>query len=285
MDAAQVVDGFIIRYVWHGHVSLAYARGYEHPAGGIIAEPRGPAPPPTRIPCIGRRATLIPLSRIVSVVSPWMAWKIALERGEIPAAIRLLAEELGGSLVGLTGSRALGRSRASSDYDILMVPDDPWEAHKSLRALQRRGIVRQCSVERILSKRRGRSDIGVDPSHVDASPVESCIKGTPYTLRLLRRSRPRLCEHWEQRYVTLGRTRIEAMVASEGPESILVPARYRIRALRGPIRGENLVLETWRTRYMNLAPGRYTLAGDLILDTRRGSLILSPDLWGGVWRA
>ena len=283
MDA-PLVDGFIIRYAWHGHIPLAYVRGYDHPLGGVVAQPRGPAPPPRRIPCIGRKATVIPLSMVVSVISPWVAWRIALERGEIPDAIRILAEEVGARLVGLTGSRALGQSRASSDYDILVVPEDPWEAYRSLRRLQRRGIMRQCSSGRIISKRRGRSDVGVDPRHVNRSLVESCIGGAPFTLRLLRRSWSRPCEYWEQRYVRLGRVRIEASIASQGPESILVPARYRLRVLRGPIRGEELLLETWRTRYMGLAPGRYKVAGDLILDTRRGRLILSPDLWGGVWR-
>lgn len=282
----SLVDGALVHYSIDGLVGWAYVRGYEHPTGYIVVEPRHGSPKirETMLHCIGRRASLLPLSRVLSIISPWRAWKVW--RDTIPRRLVEVLESLPLRKLGLTGSTALGMRGATSDYDIIIVPEDLETLYRELVLLKKRGYIGQCQADRVLAKRVMRKDVGVDPKHILSSLVESCLYGIPYTLRILRRETGTPCEPLELKMVVLGRVMLKLRLEPEAPwEGIAVPARYRATPLARSTRWPSkLVVEAWRTRYTGLAPGEYIVRGLLRL-SRDGVLVISPDLNGGVWRA
>ena len=281
----DLVDGTLVHYSLGGLTGWAYIRGYEHPPGHIVVEPRrgSPEPPRRMLRCIGREAPLLQLSRAVAILSPWRAWNVW--RDAMPLRFVEALESLPVMRLGLTGSTVLGLRENASDFDIIVVPENLEALYNELLRMKEKNIIEQCQYNRILAKRRRRQDIGVDPKHVASSLVESCLHGVPYTLRVLRAGRAVPCEPLHQSTVNLGRATLRLWLEPEEPwEAIAVPARYTAELL-APETGlpRRLVMESWRTRYAGLAPGVYIVSGELRL-TSGGVAVISPDHGGGVWR-
>ncbi|MCE4627935.1 MAG: nucleotidyltransferase domain-containing protein [Desulfurococcales archaeon] len=286
------IDGSIVVFTALGHVWTAISRGYDHPSTHIVAEPyRGPrcerAPPASverrLLGCIQRLAPLVERRSVLAVYDPWRIASALWDR--IPEPIRGLALEVGADMVGLTGSYAVGCEREGSDVDVVLYSRDPADLALRLREALRLGVIRQCSPERVISKRRGRPDYSSSLQHVMRSVTESCVEGVPYTLRILREPVGRQCEAWHARRIHAGRARLSAVLRSHDPDRILVPARYELEPLRASPRwilGERIILESFRTRYSDLESGSYYIEGEIFIE-EDGTVTVSPDLWGGVW--
>lgn len=286
------VDGSIVIFEGAGHVWSAISRGYDHPSAHVIAEPyRGPRcerAPLTSVRigflgCIQRRAPLVEKRRILAVYTPWRIAAVRWER--IPEPVRRLALEAGADMIGLTGSYSIGCERADSDVDLVLYSRDPIDIAERLRDAARRRIIKQCSPERVLSKRRGRPDYSVSLKHITASRTESCVEGVPYTLRILRSPEGRPCEALSSKRVYAGKARLFAVLHSRDPDRILIPARYELEPVRARpswIIGERVILESFRTRYSDIESGRYYIEGEIFIEDD-GTVTVSPDIWGGVW--
>jgi len=253
-----LVDGVIVlAYTRHG-LAWHIVRGYTHPDGMVIAQPyrgldcrRLAEPPSTLLPCIGGRAWLVRVSDIVLRLWPEDSYRL------IAASTPLdeMLGEIGAYWRGLTGSRPIGCHGRRSDYDLLAVVD----ARRAFRVLQRmleEGRIEQCKSD-LREKREERvpGDASLHPEIVERSLTDSCYHGTPFTLRLLRRLSDSVCLGSE---TPLGKVSFTAEIRPDW-ESILVPARYRVKLDNGM----SVVVETWRTRYQSLPSGLYRVAGTL----------------------
>jgi len=267
-----LVDGVII-YSTEPLPAWYVVRGYEHPHNAVVAQPyrapdcRPPPPvPPRSIPCLATVYWAVERDSVAARLWPEDSWKTLA----VPQLDEML-DSIGAWWRGLTGSRAIACEAPDSDYDILALVSDPAKALSALERMRREGLIRQCKHRHLLKKREPRHarDAALHPRLVEESLTDSCYRGVPYTLRILRSpvelecGRPRA---W------LGRVRVEALLAG-GPESILVPARYPAETSLGP-----LTVETWRTRYQGLPTGTYLVQGDLYLE--RGEFVLTPDHGG-----
>ncbi len=253
----------------------AFVRGYRHPEGYVIVEPYkrlncAPPPPTPRepIPCIGSGFHIVPRDRVL-IHEPSEA--LALLDWEAREKIEELASKIDAAYYGITGSRAIACAGPGSDYDIIVygVPGDVGDRLERLRA---KGVISQCKWASIASKRKPRHprDVAVDPVRVRSSLLDSCYKGLPYTLRIIERINEEACGE-----------PIAVVGVYEGPARILeaidaysVPARYLVE-LEGV--GE-AILETWRTRYQELAPGRYLVRATLRIEGERQ--VATPDHGG-----
>ena len=287
------VEGCIVTVSMSGSVLHAYVKGYLHPGYSLIIQPyRGPDcdrpyhPPLRYVACIGRRTAIANYREVVGVLDPP---KVLLHRfTQLPIPIKRMLMAAPIDWAGLTGSHAVGCSNSQSDVDLLVYTDAPEELLKWILRERNRGIIRQCGARRIRMKRVGRPDYSATLNHITTSPVESCYGGVPYTLRILRSLNPRRCVTWEATQIPLGTVRVRGDLKVDPVESILVPARYRLRVARSNNsivdRGDIVVVESFRTRYAWLRKGTYIIEGEVFLDVDSGSLKISPDLVGSVWR-
>ncbi|MCE4604590.1 MAG: hypothetical protein F7B20_06465 [Aeropyrum sp.] len=254
-------------------------KGYEHPPGKVVAVPyrrRGRRLDPrsfhtpgslewtlTRLPCTGWPAPAIDVHRVLPV-NPRLALQVRWR--EIPTPVKMLLRELNPDWAGLTGSWAVFQESSRSDVDILVyIPQE--EVPEAIRAIARSGLVRPCSKPRSEHPVRG----------VVRRVLDSCItfggEMSSYTLRLLRSLDARECT-----------TSSEAIGVYEGLVEVrplsphdpyLVPARYA-----GVMRGEEIVIESWRTSYQELPPGLYRARLRLSVDVRSGTIVGQPDIGG-----
>ncbi len=281
-SAPGLVDGVIVLASIWGTPTYYMVKGYTHTDGYITAltyrlpncaKPTNPA----RLvyhPCLGSRVPALSRDKVLYKVQ-------AGRQASLPPRIRGFLEEFS-SLLGLeqawvTGSHAIGCEGPSSDVDII-APYNP-EAPRALRDLAEEGLISQCQAERVLSKRatQGPGGVALDKARIGSSLLDSCYKGVPYTLRLL-------TSLWEEPcrdpLVPLGRARL--LVEVQGGSPYTVPARYEalvVKALmwkwgRVPRR---VWVESWRTRYQELAPGAYIIEGLARLGARSGRYTLWPD--------
>jgi len=267
-----LVDGVIV-YSLDPLPAWYIVRGYDHPPGLVIAQPYrapdcGPPPPvpTTSVECLATRYWALDRRAIA-----WRLWPEDTWKTRAPPSLVEMLDAIGAWWRGLTGSRAVACESTHSDYDVLAAVSDPAEALEALASMRRRGLIRQCKHGDVLMKRGRRHprDAGLHPSLVEESLTDSCYRGTPYTLRILRRITDADCGLPRAR---LGRVRVKAILHG-GPDSILVPARYPAESSIGP-----LTVETWRTRYQGLPTGTYLVEGDLYVE--RGELVLTPDHGG-----
>ncbi len=291
-------EGTIVEYSIGGLIGYGYVKGYIQPPGKLVIQPyrmvgclKSTLPIlRSHLPCIalGRSVPLLDVNRILRILSPWRAYRDL--KHKLPGGIIELLNILEPDLRGITGSWALGCEGPNSDVDILVYSKDPEVLSERLLKLQHRGIIKQCSLERVKRKRLGRNDFSLSDYHILRSPVESCIDGTPYTLRVLREPYSRLCEPYEPGSVLLGQAEVIVDLKSEEPDNILVPSRYRATVLSVSnsrftwLSGRQTVIESWRTRYSFLESGRYLIRGELFIDINTGGLKITPDFVGGVWR-
>lgn len=250
-------------------------RGYRHPDGYIIVEPyrrldcgRQLHLRKEKIHCLGTLYYKLPKHRLV-LHDPNEA--LAILKPRTRQLIEELASKIDAAYYGITGSQAIACASPVSDYDIVIygVPDDVGERLEKLRV---KGLINQCKWDTIITKRRPRhpGDVALDTARIKKSLVDSCYRGLPYTLRILERLNEEACG---EPLVPLGVYEGPATIV-EAVDPYIVPARYIIE-LEGL--GE-AILETWRTRYQELAPARYIIRVSLRLDG--GRLTATPDHGG-----
>jgi len=267
-----LVDGVLV-YALQPAPAWYIVRGYAHPPGLIVAQPYrapdcGSPPPIPRQPLECLATSYWALERRAITVRLWPsdAWRTRGSR-----VLDELLDAIGAWWRGLTGSRALACDRPGSDYDVIAAVSNPIEAYTALTELRESGALSQCKWGHIRGKRAPGHprDAATNTEIVGASLTDSCYKGVPYTLRILRRIVEGDCGPPR---APLGKVRVYVYLEG-GPESILVPARYRASSSLG-----SLTVETWRTRYQGLPSGRYLVEGDLYVE--QGKLVLTPDHGG-----
>ena len=280
-----MIEGWIVRTTVNGVEESWLVKGYSHPEEGLVAVPyrRGGlrlepfqyhvhAPNWTlkHVKCTGRTVPVLEWDRITGVVDPETILRVRLF--ELPESIRSLLDVLNPDWAGLTGSWAVYVETPDSDVDLLVYGEG---VYKALEDLGEEGLISQC--------RRGKWWHSLHPEYrsglggeLQQRLLDSCIRGYPYTIRILRRTTPAPCS---ENITYLGK--IEGPIEiSTGWESHLTPARYRVRIL-GLDSSTEAILETWHTRYMELPGGLYRARLSLFLDSN-GRLIVSPDIDGSL---
>ncbi len=264
-------EGWLVRLI----DEVWLVRGYEHPPGRLIVAPyrHGTSRYGTRqvlrpefLECTGR--TVLTIRRGEGqLIDP----SEALRRASIPLQVRELIDVIDPDWSGLTGSYAIGLQRPDSDVDILVFSPKPHAIYKALGDLKERGLIADCRQDLRYAKERDSFTYEEFLALHPLKLLDSCYKGVPYTLRILRLIDERPCE---SRFTPLGWIRVVGRVM--GTESYLTPAVYEVE---GDFR---LYLMTWRTRYQELPRGKYLISGLLQRDEVKGSLYVVPDLGGYV---
>lgn len=272
MNEKDLIDGWIVKY---RDLSYWVIKGYSQPPNSLVAIPYRTSEgkrvnvedyrlftPPWLIrwvKCIGREAPLLSLGDIIQVYDPFIAYKLRAK--DLPDAIRELIDYLNPEIVGLTGSWLLGFEREDSDVDLLIYGGS--EIYLALADLAAEGAITDCIQRARLPRIYG------------FTLTDACFKGAKYTLRILRRLTSEDCKKTLiplEKYV--GPIRI-----IESSKSYKVPAEYTIILERT---GLEAIMETWHTRYMELAPGRYCARLSLRIDTTENVIVASPDLEGAI---
>lgn len=280
MHLNMLIEGWILETTLLGSRILWMVRGYTHPDEYIVVTPYAiegrrvkqydwswlPSCVKEFIPCIGRIAPLIAQRDVVRIVDPERA--LRLRRGDLPAEILELLDILNPEWAGLTGSWAVFGERLSSDVDVL-VYGNPNAMYKTLLELREEGRIKPCMVEDRYLKVLDRMSWSTYAKLLPFKTLDSCYRGKPYTIRILRRLYSRPCYDFIVKVgVYEGMLRVV-----DNSESHLTPARYIV-----DINGNKVTMETWHTRYMELPKGVYK--GYLEVFHAREGLILSPDIVG-----
>lgn len=263
-------EGWLLRDAVSG--SYWVVKGYEHPSDRLIVVPYrasagGPAVP-EYLPCIGRTALTVRRD-LVEAIDPVKA----LRSASLPGEVHELLDRLGSQWAGLTGSYAINAQGPTSDVDLLVYSERASDLYGALRDLRADGLIGECNQEiRYLKEKDSfaRSEfLLLHPLKL----LDSCYKGVPYTLRILRAAEERPCS---SRFTSLGFVTLRGSL--KGLEPYMTPARY---VLSSSGVGE-VYLVSWRTRYQELPDGVYLVRGLLQRDENMGSLYLVPDLGGYV---
>ncbi len=263
-------EGWLLRDAVSG--SYWVVKGYEHPSDRLIVVPYrasagGPAIP-EYLPCIGRTALTVRRD-LVEAIDPVRA----LRSASLPGEVHELLDRLGSQWAGLTGSYAINAQGPTSDVDLLVYSERASDLYGALRDLRADGLIGECNQEiRYLKEKDSfaRSEfLLLHPLKL----LDSCYKGVPYTLRILRAAEERPCS---SRFTSLGFVTLRGSL--KGLEPYMTPARY---VLSSSGVGE-MYLVSWRTRYQELPDGVYLVRGLLQRDENMGSLYLVPDLGGYV---
>ena len=270
------IEGWALRTRVAGTEEVWVVRGYRHPEGYLVATPylRGSirltpydlslAPPWTLrwVDCIGRTVPLLGW-RDAELLDPERALKV--RRGELPAEVLELLDVLSPEWAGLTGSWALFSERGGSDVDLLLYG----RFREALQELREEGLIAPCQVEERYKKVKDKFS---PEDHADLSRhrlLDSCYKGKPYTIRALRTLEPEPCSVRVE-YLQEYEGEVELVDASD---SFFLPARYVAR-----LGTQEVILESWHSRYAELPPGRYRAS--LRLSLEGGQVKASPDIKG-----
>ncbi len=277
----EPLEGWIAEKPLCGINILWNVKGYYHPDDALVAIPYRHATSTRRyehgfwrplllscdpsmlsyIDCIGVEAPLI--RDPVAVFNPFTAYKY--RRSDLPHTVASFLEEVEAEVIGITGSWLAFHERLRSDVDILLYSKDAALLLESLKKLKRRYKARGCRSERSLWPL----------NYVERRILELCFDtGERVTIRILRRLSREPCRSL---YVKLGwyNGPIHLDYYRDESEAYLVPARYLFR-------GDGLegVLETWRTSYQELVPGRYLASLYLKKDQREETIVATPDHGG-----
>jgi len=278
-----LIDGFMVIGSISGYHEVFLVKGYRHPEGRIVVIPYAykgtrftayPGLDVTRLDCIGWPVPQLAKNRIVRVLDPFTSYRLRYR--EIPVLLRELINLLGvDDETGLTGSYLLFKEGRSSDVDFLIAaPTKSGYILNTLRELRDDGYISQCRPWATI-----RSKVHQDwlRHHYETRVLESCYKGVPYTIRLLRATDPMPCTG-----NAYGIGYYNGMVRLRGiGESHLVPSRYEIVEMRPePFTWQGRrVLEVWRTRYQELKEGWYSLYNARLTITGE-ELVISVDPQG-----
>ncbi len=263
------IEGWIAG--WHG--IYWKISGYMHPETGLVAVPyRGknrlepttdiPWQPKHYISCIGRKVYTIP--RHANLINPYRVLKLRLNdlKDKRPGIVDLL-DVLSPEWAGLTGSWAVWSESESSDVDLLVYGKD---VYKTLIDLQREGRIRWCP---------GKHNLRLPRLH-GIQLLDACYLGNKYTIRILKTLDEMECNG----YIRIPIAALTSPAEINPVRPYTVPATYIIH-LEGVGRA---VMETWHTRYQELAPGRYIVKYTLFYEIPGDRLIASPDLGGWIAR-
>jgi len=276
-----VVEGWILEVSLGGLREAWVARGYKQPDWGFIATPyiaaggrrvkaydwfQVPQWALRLVPCIGRVAPTLEARWVVRVVDPEGALKA--RRGDLPVEVLELLDILSPEWAGLTGSWAIAGEGPRSDVD-LVVYGNHQAIRRALADLRGEGLIAPCDVEYRYLKVADKLSRQAYERLSALKTLDSCYKGVPYTIRVLRRTIREPCEGSAAR---LGVYEGPLRVTDIG-ESHLTPARYRAELGVGVA-----ILESWHTRYSELPEGSYR--GRLELFYTREGLIATPDIVG-----
>lgn len=293
-----MIDGWIVRASISGSPMYLYVKGYMHPDDGLVVAPyrlgssrlritTGNLPSSmileTRhVDCIGWPATVIKQRDILEIIDPYNAFKF--RKADLPRQILELVDLLGVE-VGLTGSWAINAEGPLSDVDLIIAPDSGvWDILRTLEELREKGLIRQCRDRELIESKVGNEAYWLIAHYRDRL-LESCFKGYPYTIRLLRYTAPKPCS---RRAYGLGYFTGMIEIVDAG-DSCLVPARYKVRVIKYPPQlrhfiSDILILESWRTRYQELPPGFYIVYNARLTFTEEG-MVLAIDPQGRLWPA
>jgi len=279
-----LVDGVILIASPHGTPAYYIVRGYTHTEEHVIVEPYRELSC-KRLketleviyhPCLGTGVPQIPRDRIISKI-PGYNQKYLSRRAR--RVVEELRDTLGLEEVWVTGSHAISCEEPNSDIDIIALYKPG--IIKALKDLAKEGVISQCQEDRILMKRinKGPRGIALDLWKIKSSILDSCFRGTPYTLRLI-------LYQWEQPcrdpQIPLGKIALSLKLEPASPYT--VPATYRgVPLSKDPAIDEEVIVETWRTRYQELPTGFYKVKGLLRMGAKTGRLTLWPD-YGGIER-
>ncbi|MGC9072075.1 MAG: nucleotidyltransferase family protein [Acidilobus sp.] len=267
-------EGWLVRE--RGSDVVWMVRGYEHPTDRLIVIPyrghhwtsRQTLSRLEYLSCVGRTAYTLYRNGAIPL-DPSEAFR----RTRLPEQIRELTDVMGPEWIGLTGSYALGMQRPGSDVDLLVYSSRPPAIYDALRDLKRSGLVYDCDQGQRFAKEKSsftRSEFLVlHPLKL----LDSCYKGVPYTIRVLRAIDEKPCT---SEFRPLGW--ITALGEIGPMEPYLTPAIYEFRAEGAG----SYMLISWRTRYQELPPGKYMVRGLVQRDEINGPLYIVPDLGGYV---
>ena len=228
--------------------------------------------------CIGWPVPVISRNNIDLVVNPFTALQLRLS--DLPSEIVELIDYLG-SEVGLTGSWALGFESPVSDVD-LIIYGNPSHVISVLKELRHYGRIRQCRPTKLIASKVGSEEWMLD--HYKARLLESCYRGVPYTIRILRSLNEAPCT---ERAYPLGVADNVIVEFKNCDESHLVPAVYKARVISQGYRAKRIIIqnevtiETWRTRYQELPCGIYELLHPRVT-LKNNEVILSVDPGGSL---
>jgi len=282
-----LIDGWLIRASLYGLVDFWLVKGYVHPEDSVVAVPYRHrslivAYRLRFLPCIGREVPLVRRSEIVDYVDPTSAFRV--RRRDLPESILELIDILNPEVVGLTGSWALLSERPRSDVDLIVYDKDPLRLYRALVELRDENKISQCrSWEEM---RRKISSTWILTEYLRGRLLESCYRGSPYTLRILRRTEPLPCRGSLH---PPGRAERLKVFIRSSEESFLVPARYPVTLLEGPAwllsyvneKNTRVSHETWRTRYQTLKEGIYIVENSLLV-SGESEVIIAVDPQGRV---
>ncbi len=279
-----MIDGWLLRVSIGGSVNTWLVKGYMHPEGHVVAVPYkkenfAPFWLYSYVPCLGRYVSLVPKRNIVVKINPFQAFR--LRKNDIPKDILELVEILDAEAVGITGSWALNNEREDSDVDLIIYDENLERVYNMLRKLREDGLIFQCRREKEMFNKV--EEPWIVEEYKKVRVLESCYKGIPYTIRLLRSMHEIPCL---KIVLPLGNASKLLVKIINNRENYLVPARYEVKILEGPSwitdlqeKFDKIVLETWRTRYQELKTGVYeVLFSDIILD--EDEVIISVDPQG-----
>ena len=266
-------DGLVVAPYRLGSSMLRVAAG--NLPSSMILETR-------RVDCIGWPVTVIRQRDILEVIDPYIAFKF--RKADLPNQILELIDLLGVE-AGLTGSWAINAEGPLSDVDLVIAPGSRVrDIVRTLKELHEEGLIRQCRDRELIESKVGNEAYWLI-AHYRSRLLESCFKGYPYTIRLLRYTAPKPCSRMA--YGLGYFTGVIEIVDSE--ESRLVPARYKVRVTKYPpqlqhLISDTIILESWRTRYQELPSGFYIVYNARLTFTEEGT-VLAVDPQGKLWPA
>ncbi len=283
-----MIDGWLVKASLGGTVGLWLVKGYVHPEDFIIAIPYKrealiPSWLVSYLSCIGRYVPLVPRRNVIAEINPFSVFR--LREKELPRPILELINILKIDFVGLTGSWALGEENKNSDVDLIIYTSDSRKSFDILKKLKKEKLIFQCRTDYdMLNKVK---EQWIVEEYKNDRVLESCYKGVPYTIRFLRFMNEIPCS---EAFVSLGRIDKLLVRIIDNNESYLVPARYKIKIIKGPdwllnfLHGRlEIFLETWRTRYQELKTNVFEiLFPDIVLT--RDEVVISVDPQGRIRR-
>ncbi|MEM0340467.1 MAG: hypothetical protein QXV55_02435 [Acidilobaceae archaeon] len=281
MSLRNAIEGWTVVVSRRGSLDFMVVRGYRHPDWGLIVSPYTIFSRRVksydfswvedileRVDCIGRRVPVARYSSVISYIDPEKALKV--RRDELDSRVLELIDVISPEWSGLTGSWATFSENLKSDVDLLIY-SDPEEVYKVLRDLREERSIAPCDLEKRAKKIEDLLDLRYYELISQTRLLDSCYKGYPYTLRVLRTLEREPCSAL---VYNLGR--YEGMLRIKNAlGAFAVPALYEVELIDI---GLKAVLETWHTRFAELPKGFYMARVSLFEE--RGTLKTSPDIDG-----
>ncbi|AFZ71064.1 hypothetical protein Calag_1355 [Caldisphaera lagunensis DSM 15908] len=276
-------EGWHIKTKHNNKEIIWIIKGYEHPKEGFISIPYRISGKRVNIneiyeeikdyylylDCVGKEVPVVKRNEILKYYDPK---EIFIKNVNIlPKNIIELVEFLKVEYAGLVGSYLLGYQKKNSDVDLILYGNNN-EIYENLLQMKREGLIFNC-IDRYdkVSDTMTRSEYEL---FAQRRVLDSCYKGIPYTIRILRQIYSEECRSI---YKTLKSFKGEIEIY-DNKENFLVPSIY----LANSIDLGKVEIMTWHTRYMELPLGRYYIEGVVQLNVKDNRLIVVPDQGGRI---